>query len=336
MSKFFVWICSVLWVALHTYFIFMPLLFRGGQPFTSKIIWLLVFTTVLNMYTRRRTSSSVSLLLNAGLPILFAQVFLMLGNWISYVVAILLLSATVAYTYSYVNRPRRKVIRVVEENGEQLARCFCERKTILSYMTGLKPILAYLLVPISILCFLFPGRWTLNISEPIMFSYAATSNAQLPRFQKITESMWDDMSIERRKSVITEIERYDAHASGRASIPVIFAYMYPATLGSYGSNAIIINEYHMRESTAKEVIIALLHESRHAYQAFVVENSDLNNEYVQSSDYFAVVRSWIENKENYLRVGYQMVSYEDYLDQPIEVDARQYSEAYLYYYLEDG
>ena len=70
------------------------------------------------------------------------------------------------------------------------------------------------------------------------------------------------------------------------------------------------------------------HEVFHAYQDYLAENIDWNSA-VTDSAYFDEALRWKKNGEDYLRG-------EGYYEQPLEVSARDYSDAAVLVYFSPG
>ena len=69
----------------------------------------------------------------------------------------------------------------------------------------------------------------------------------------------------------------------------------------------------------------------HAFVHYTVENIDYDSELVQENYYYKQAREWKENTENYISSN---TNYDEYRNQPIEADARDYAEERVEYYLE--
>ena len=73
----------------------------------------------------------------------------------------------------------------------------------------------------------------------------------------------------------------------------------------------------------EECINTICHEVRHSLQFQIVSSIDWDNPIFQTT-YFDEPRSWFENQENYKSAW--LYGFEEYENQPLEVDAREYAE----------
>ena len=89
--------------------------------------------------------------------------------------------------------------------------------------------------------------------------------------------------------------------------------------GAYNpeNNTISVNEKLLYYEDPEELMKTILHESRHAYQQYAVDYPDKVTVPEETIDL------WRENMDNYISPE---LDYEEYVNQPIEVDANSYAE----------
>jgi len=143
----------------------------------------------------------------------------------------------------------------------------------------------------------------------------------LGRIESLRPNAWDDVGSDARLGALREAEDALAVAYGRQ---VAAVDTYPAAPDDYGyydaeDNSIGIGSYSLEHDDAREVVDTLLHEGRHAYQQWAVDHPWTHGDPAE-------VEAWRENIAHY-------TTYEDdpvrYMEQPIEADARRFSQAML-------
>lgn len=101
--------------------------------------------------------------------------------------------------------------------------------------------------------------------------------------------------------------------------PLEFKEMSPANMGAYNTetNTITLNSRLLITENPQELMDTILHESRHAFQQYAVENPD------RVSVDRETVALWKDNMDYYIRPEWD---YEAYKNQPIEADADKFAE----------
>lgn len=131
--------------------------------------------------------------------------------------------------------------------------------------------------------------------------------------ENFNQEKWEQMSPEEKKEAITELRDSVANELGLQNKPdVIFYNVQDATdFGGYSAkeNAIYINEYNMGD--AHETADTIAHESRHCWQHERAENPQNEQDL-----------AFRKNFENYVSPS---DDYQEYKNQPVEIDARQYA-----------
>lgn len=158
----------------------------------------------------------------------------------------------------------------------------------------------------------------------------------IPHEDKIADLIkWDKLNVAEKERVIRSIaliEKEELGISNEVEIVVSTEKMSDYTCGYYidSSKEIFINYKYLNEGELKDVLQTILHEMHHAFVHYTVENIDYESELVQDNYYYKQAREWKVNTENYIS---SESSYDEYSNQPIEVDARAYAAVRVEYYL---
>lgn len=139
------------------------------------------------------------------------------------------------------------------------------------------------------------------------------SNEVKDSLENFNQERWERMSPEEQKEAITELRDCVATDLELDNKPEVKFYDVPDStdFGGYSvkENAIYINEYNMGD--ARETADTIAHESRHCWQHERAENPQTEQDY--------------EFKENFEDYVSPSDDYQEYKNQPVEVDARQYA-----------
>lgn len=139
------------------------------------------------------------------------------------------------------------------------------------------------------------------------------SNEVKDSLENFNQERWERMSPEEQKEAITELRDYVATDLELDNKPEVKFYDVPDSTDFDGysakENAIYINEYNMGD--ARETADTIAHESRHCWQHERAENPQTEQDY--------------EFKENFEDYVSPSDDYQEYKNQPVEVDARQYA-----------
>lgn len=139
------------------------------------------------------------------------------------------------------------------------------------------------------------------------------SNEVKDSLENFNQERWERMSPEEQKEAITELRDCVATDLELDNKPEVKFYDVPDStdFGGYSAkeNAIYINEYNMGE--ARETADTIAHESRHCWQHERAENPQTEQDY--------------EFKENFEDYVSPSDDYQEYKNQPVEVDAKQYA-----------
>lgn len=139
------------------------------------------------------------------------------------------------------------------------------------------------------------------------------SNEVKDSLENFNQERWERMSPEEQKEAITELRDCVATDLELDNKPEVKFYDVPDStdFGGYSAkeNAIYINEYNMGD--ARETADTIAHESRHCWQHEHAENPQTEQDY--------------EFKENFEDYVSPSDDYQEYKNQPVEVDAKQYA-----------
>nr|WP_325214186.1 hypothetical protein [uncultured Oscillibacter sp.] len=140
-----------------------------------------------------------------------------------------------------------------------------------------------------------------------------------------SKSTWSKASVDERKvilknyladlakiygvSVSSEINFYDGKNSTRGTY-------------SHSKRLVSINENYLTRADSYQIMQTVIHEMRHAYQHSAVDDPD---SYEVSAE---TIRQWKENFSNYRSTGDGKTTYEEYVSQPVEYDAKNFAKQY--------
>ena len=146
---------------------------------------------------------------------------------------------------------------------------------------------------------------------------------------------WDSISAEEKERVVRAVAMIEKEHLGIDSNVEIRVYtdkMQTTTYGYYldDSNQIVINYQHLNEGELEDVLVTVLHEMHHAFVYDTINSLDFGSPQVKNSYFYKRAREWKENSENYISSS---SDYWGYYGQPIEKDAREYSELRVSHYL---
>jgi hypothetical protein len=127
---------------------------------------------------------------------------------------------------------------------------------------------------------------------------------------------WEQLDASERVSVLQDVEERIAETQGRPAVAIDVESTAPGVYGGYVSGwGIVLSESHLQSEDVHEVLETVAHESRHAYQDYVVRNPGTLSD-------TELVEAWRDNWNNYLTV--EEYGQELYISQPLEADAWEY------------
>lgn len=160
-------------------------------------------------------------------------------------------------------------------------------------------------------------------------------------FEKYEETIleinnWSNLSDSEKTELVFKIGIIEMENLGikkESGIVITAGEMDEYTMGYYSDQEkkIVINAKHISSDSAESNIKTIFHEVFHAYQHYLVDSVDFDSEIVKNSYYFIDAREWKDNMENYIPAE---TDFDAYQAQPLEADARTYSETRAQEYFE--
>lgn len=151
---------------------------------------------------------------------------------------------------------------------------------------------------------------------------AREAGERLGSLSEIQPETWAQLDSSQRLEVLQTVEGTMAEIQGRPGVPVSAEDMPPGVFGGYADGKITLNSSYLDsgDSDVREMVDTIVHEGRHAYQDYAVENPGFDPNTEQ-------VNAWAENLKpgNYLDAEHY--GEELYQGQPVESDAWQYAGA---------
>ncbi len=142
--------------------------------------------------------------------------------------------------------------------------------------------------------------------------------------EKYKKSTWQSLSVVERKDVLRKLLIDMNFVLGtNVSTDIDFFYEQSGSRGVYdkSSNSVKINEYILAKDSSYQLTQTIIHEMRHAYQRYSVTNE--KNVLVSSQ----TIKAWEDNFNNYKSPS-SGSTFEEYLSQPVEWDAKNFAKQY--------
>ena len=142
--------------------------------------------------------------------------------------------------------------------------------------------------------------------------------------EKYKQSTWQSLSVTERKDVLRNLLiDMNSVLGTNVSTDIDFFYEKSGSRGAYrsSSNSVRINEYILAEDSSYQLTQTIIHEMRHAYQHHSVTNE---KSVLVSSQ---TIKAWENNFNNYKSPSLGS-TFEEYLSQPIEWDAKNFAKQY--------
>lgn len=135
--------------------------------------------------------------------------------------------------------------------------------------------------------------------------------------EKYRETPYVYADLDLRTAYMEDFYDNFAEFSGYNS-KLVFRDLDPRNMGAYNpeDNTITLNSRLLWQDNPEELMKTVLHESRHVYQQYAVDHPDKVS---VSEEKLSI---WQENVDNYIPAEFD---YEEYVNQPIEVDAEEYA-----------
>lgn len=140
--------------------------------------------------------------------------------------------------------------------------------------------------------------------------------------ERYSRERWESLSVEQKKGALAAMVGDLNNLLGTNVSSIIDFYHDEAkrSRGQYvhGEKKIRINECYLLGDTSWRIYQTVIHEMRHAYQHYAIENPDKVNVSKET------IAKWKENFDNYKspKTG---CSFEEYISQPIEWDAKNFA-----------
>lgn len=139
---------------------------------------------------------------------------------------------------------------------------------------------------------------------------------------------WDNMNSDEKIDLVRKIALIEEEHLGipnSAEIVITSEKTDSLENASYSDSKkkIKVNVEHLNNGTAKEVVTSIAHEVFHAYEHYIIANTDFDSDIVKTSYFYKDAREWKENSENYCSPE---VNFNKYKAQPLERDARAYAQ----------
>lgn len=142
--------------------------------------------------------------------------------------------------------------------------------------------------------------------------------------EKYKQSTWQSLSITERKDVLRNLLiDMNSVLGTNVSTDIDFFYEQSGSRGAYSSssNSVRINEYILAKDSSYQLTQTIIHEMRHAYQHHSVTNEKT---VLVSSQ---TIKAWENNFNNYKSPSLGS-TFEEYLSQPVEWDAKNFAKQY--------
>lgn len=140
--------------------------------------------------------------------------------------------------------------------------------------------------------------------------------------ERYSKEKWETLSVDQKKDALTSLVG-DLNKLLGTRVTSIIDFYHDSTMRSRGQyvhaeNKIRINECYLVGDTSWRIYQTVIHEMRHAYQHYAIENPEKVNVSKET------IEKWKENFDNY-RSPKNGCSFEEYISQPIEWDAKHFA-----------
>lgn len=135
----------------------------------------------------------------------------------------------------------------------------------------------------------------------------------------VRETPYSNASTEQRAEYMKDFHDNFNELSGYSGNLHFSDNMEPHNLGAFNPSTkrIDLNADLLHDSNPKQLMETILHESRHAYQDYAINNPE------KVSVDADTIRVWKNNFEHYINPEFD---YEAYFNQPVEADANDFAE----------
>lgn len=141
-------------------------------------------------------------------------------------------------------------------------------------------------------------------------------------------NQWNRLNLEERVEMLQDVHNTLAATYGFTPVPVGIALLPPRRNGHFlrQRGLIEINVKLVAGNDNVQPLRTLFHESRHAYQWYLVQRFRQGPAFLSEAG-CAQAQEWGDNFDDYKSTA--KYSFQEYLNQPIEVDARSFAETII-------
>jgi uncharacterized membrane-anchored protein YhcB (DUF1043 family) len=138
----------------------------------------------------------------------------------------------------------------------------------------------------------------------------------LSEIEELNSNTWSELNESERLETAQEIETTMAEIQGRPPMEVQLDENLELC-GYYDGQRIHVSDWSLSNNDPKELVDTIIHEGRHAYQHYAVQNPGFHPNENE-------VATWVENFSDYTEFKDDP---EEYRNQPVEADAWDYGNA---------
>lgn len=149
------------------------------------------------------------------------------------------------------------------------------------------------------------------------------------KYNKVIDELatWEKLNTDERATLLKKVALIEKENLGieDADFFVTADKLDEYSCGFYSSEEkqICLSSAQISHGDLQDCLITVCHEVFHAYEYYLVENTDFDSELVQNNYYFETARKWKNNIDKYVPSA---IDYDMYFEQPLEKDARQYAD----------
>jgi hypothetical protein len=142
---------------------------------------------------------------------------------------------------------------------------------------------------------------------------------RLQQIESIQPDVWQSLDSAGRLEGLQSVETQMAAVQGRPELEVTPSDLGPSTYGAFDGERLLVNANDLEGvMPVGEFVDTIVHEGRHAYQQFAVQNPGT----IADS---ATLAAWADNMQPGGYLSAEMYGQEAYESQPIEADAWAYA-----------
>ena len=306
-----IWYKNLLFKNLHNYSYFD----------SHMMLWtsMIIFSIIALILTYGKSQNGFSIASNLLIPleiytaIAYYSFFPVLITVVTVVSSIIILLYSVPFFTSHINskKNRYKIIR------NRMKTWFCGSKIILacSLFALLLPLAAKSMFNVPLLSSNIKAS---NNADQIVYSM----ENNIDELKKLRNDIWEKLSVRERLDILQIVANIEQERLGiSAELDVSSKNLSEYTLGQYDyfTDKIYIDLETIKNSSSEEIMNTICHEAYHVYQFKMADVYEKLDEKDRNLKLFEDAKNYAANRINYHRSG------KEYLDQPLEVDARDYA-----------